>query len=60
MAVMQMKLALTLATIVIGLAIVGCKEKAVEPTAGNAGNPSKLTGKLQNAGENSPEAPAVK
>ncbi len=57
---MQMKRLSILATIVIGLALVGCKEKAVEPTAGSQSTSTKLTGKTENAGDNQAVQPVTK
>lgn len=62
MVVMQMKLVLILATVVIGLATVGCRQEP--PTSANSGTGpgDKLTypeGKTQNGPENGPTGPAT-
>jgi hypothetical protein len=61
MTVTKMKLTLTLATIVIGLAIVGCKKEPPAPVTDGSGPSSALTDKLQTPGpENGPASPTTK
>jgi len=61
MTVTQMKLTLTLATIVIGLAIVGCKQEPPAPVTDGSGPTSTLTDELKTPGpENGPASPATK
>ena len=61
MTVMQMRLTLILATVVIGLATVGCRQEPHAPVSNGKGPTDKLTpmeGKTQNGPNKGPASPS--